>query len=395
MAQSNHSLSWKMELTQALQQIQPSYIREILMDAQAEGVISLAGGLPDGNTFPIALMDESLISLPQKPALFQYGQTAGYGPLLDYFRSQFQLPEHHESLVCTGSQQALDLIARAFVNPNDKVVMEAPSYLGALQVFGLAQANVISISQQADGPNLVELEACFAEQSPKLFYAVPDFHNPTGVSWSLEVRQKVAQLCQQYDVTLVEDVPYRELRFIGEMLPLVSSFCPESALVLRSYSKIAAPGMRMGVVTGKAEWIAPLVKVKQCADLHSSIPMQAVLLDLLNHQDFPAHLETLRAIYQERYLCLAEQLIAKLPQGCHFNPVEGGMFIWLTLPECDDFALAKAALKNKVAVVPSSVFYKQGEKVTPALRLNFTNATTEELVVAVDRLVAVIKAECK
>lgn len=110
--------------------------------------------------------------------------------MLDYFRSQFQLPEHHESLVCTGSQQALDLIARAFVNPNDKVVMEAPSYLGALQVFGLAQANVISISQQADGPNLVELEACFAEQSPKLFYAVPDFHNPTGVSWSLEVRQK-------------------------------------------------------------------------------------------------------------------------------------------------------------------------------------------------------------
>ncbi len=384
-----------MELTHALQQIQPSYIREILRDAQAPGVISLAGGLPDGDHFPIALMEKSLASLAQNPALFQYGQTAGYGPLLDYFRSQFKLPEHHESLVCTGSQQALDLIARAYVNPNDKVVMEAPSYLGALQVFGLAQADILSVSQQADGPNLAELEACFAEQSPKLFYAVPDFHNPTGVTWSLEVRQKVAQLCQQYQVTLVEDVPYRELRFTGEMLPLVSSFCPDQALVLRSYSKIATPGMRMGVVSGKSEWIAPLVKVKQSADLHSSIPMQAVLLDLITHPDFPSHIEKLRVLYQERYLSFAEQLQAKLPQGCHFNPVEGGMFVWLTLPECDDFALAKAALTNKVAVVPSSVFYKKGERITPGLRLNFTNATAEELVSAVERLVDVIKQECK
>lgn len=383
-----------MELTQALQQIQPSYIREILSDAQADGVISLAGGLPDGNTFPIALMEPSLTSLPERPALFQYGHTAGFAPLLDYFRQQYQLLDHHQALVCTGSQQGLDLIARAFVNPGDKVVMEAPSYLGALQVFGLAQASVISVSQQADGPNLEELEACFTNQSPKLFYAVPDFHNPTGVSWSLAVRQKVAQLCLQYDVTLIEDVPYRELRFKGEILPLVSSFCPDQALVLRSFSKIAAPGMRMGVVTGKGEWIAPLIKVKQCADLHSSVPMQAVLLDLLQHPNFDQHILTLRSIYQERYQCLAEQLRTKLPQGCEFNEVDGGMFIWLTLPECDDFVLAKAALKNKVAVVPSTVFYQQGEKVTPALRLNFTNATVEELVEAVDRLVTVIKAEC-
>ncbi|HBV76894.1 MULTISPECIES: aminotransferase-like domain-containing protein [Vibrio] len=383
-----------MELTQALQQIQPSYIREILSDAQAPGVISLAGGLPDGNTFPISLMERSLTSLPERPALFQYGHTAGFAPLLDYFRKQYQLLDHHQALVCTGSQQGLDLIARAFVNPDDKVVMEAPSYLGALQVFGLAQANVISVSQQADGPNLEELEACFAHQAPKLFYAVPDFHNPTGVSWSLAVRQKVAQLCQQYGVTLVEDVPYRELRFKGEMLPLVSSFCPDQALVLRSYSKIAAPGMRMGVVTGKEEWITPLIKVKQCADLHSSVPMQAVLLDLLQHPNFDQHIVTLRSIYQERYQCLAEQLRGKLPQGCAFNEVEGGMFIWVTVPECDDFALAKAALKNKVAVVPSTVFYQQGEKITPALRLNFTNATVEELAEAVDRLVTVIKSEC-
>ena len=383
-----------MELAQSLQQIQPSYIREILSAATAEGVISLAGGLPDGDKFPLALMEESLLSLPNRADLFQYGNTAGYAPLLTHFKARFELPDTHTSLVCTGSQQALDLIARAYINPNDNVVMEAPSYLGALQVFGLAQANIISVSQEADGPNLQELEQRFAEQKPIMFYAVPDFHNPTGVCWTLSVRQKVAALCEQYSVTLVEDVPYRELRFTGEALPLVSSFCPDHSLVLRSFSKIATPGIRLGVVTGKAESIDPLITVKQAADLHSSIPMQAVLLDLLTHEGFDKHLSDLQALYKSRYEVLATQLTAKLPKYCHFNQVDGGMFIWVTLPPCDDFALAQAAIDNNVAVVPSSVFYQQGEKVTPALRLNFTNASVEELAIAVDRLVAVISAEC-
>lgn len=383
-----------MQPTAALQQMQPSYIREILSAAQAEGVISLAGGLPDGDKFPLELMKASIIALPDRPELFQYGMTAGYEPLLRHFKQYYQMPDHHQPLVCTGSQQALDLIARAFISPNDKIVMEAPSYLGALQAFGLAQADIISVSQQADGPNLAELEACFAEQNITLFYAVPDFHNPTGVCWSLAVRKQVAALCVQYNVTLVEDVPYRELRFKGDALPLVSSFCPDNALVLRSFSKIATPGIRLGLVTGNSQWIAPLIKIKQCADLHSSIPMQAVLLDLLTHVDFDQHLTQLREIYQQRYQCIAQQLQQKLPAGCQFNPVDGGMFIWLTLPPCDDFSLAQAAIENSVAVVPSTVFYQQGMPVTPALRLNFTNASIDELAIAVDRLVEVINAEC-
>ena len=383
-----------MELAQSLQQIQPSYIREILSEAQADGVISLAGGLPDGDKFPLALMEKSLMSLSNRPDLFQYGNTAGYAPLLTHFKVRYQLPENHSALVCTGSQQGLDLIARAFINPNDNVVMEAPSYLGALQVFGLVQANIISVSQEVDGPNLEELEQCFSQQKVTLFYAVPDFHNPTGVCWSLSVRKKVAALCQQYKVTLVEDVPYRELRFSGEALPLVSSFCPYYSLVLRSFSKIATPGIRLGVVTGKTAWIDPLITVKQAADLHSNIPMQSVLLDLLTHDDFDKHLSDLKKLYKSRYKVLAQQLTKKLPNDCHFDEVNGGMFIWVRLPACDDFALAKAAIENNVAVVPSSVFY-QGSEIRPsALRLNFTNATEAELVIAVDRLVVVIKSVC-
>jgi len=382
-----------MKLATSLQQIQPSYIREILAAASAPGVISLAGGLPDDTTFPLAIMEKSFSKLADNPRLFQYGGTAGYAPLLAHFRAAYQLPESQEALVCTGSQQALDLIARAFINPGDTVVMEAPSYLGALQVFGLAQANIESIAQCSDGPNLTELEACFANKDITMFYAVPDFHNPTGICWTLETRKKVAQLCQQYNVAFIEDVPYRELRFSGEALPLVSSFCPDNSLVLRSFSKIATPGIRLGLVTGSSQWIAPLNTIKQGADLHSSVPMQSVLLDLLTDDGFQTHLDNLTALYQGRYQALAKQISNKLPM-CQFNPVDGGMFLWLSLPKCDVYALAQAALEEGVAVVPSTVFYQQRGDVAPALRLNFTNATQDELSYAIDRLARVIKTHC-
>ncbi len=384
-----------MKTTKSLQAVQPSYIREILSAASAPGIISLAGGLPDDATFPLALMAESLTDLPNRAQLFQYGNTAGYAPLLAHFRDRYQLPPSHDSIVCTGSQQGLDLIARSFVNSGDNIVMEAPSYLGAIQVFGLAQATIESISQRADGPDLDELEACFAAKDITLFYAVPDFHNPTGVCWSLAIRKKVAQLCQQYHVTFIEDVPYRELRYKGEHLPLVSSFCPDNSMVLRSYSKIASPGIRLGLVTGREDWIVSLNKVKQAADLHSSIPMQAVLLDLLQHDEFAQHLAKLRHVYNARYEALTKQIALKLPSYCYANAVDGGMFIWLSLPECDVDALAKSALEQGVAVVPSSVFYHDRENITPALRLNFTNASIKDLGAAIERLAKVIKQYCQ
>ncbi len=384
-----------MNLAKSLQHIQPSYIREILDAACAPGVISLAGGLPANDKFPLELMANSLTDLPNRPELFQYGNTAGYAPLLAHFRERYQLLSSHEGIVCTGSQQGLDLIARSFINPGDTIVMEAPSYLGAIQIFSLAQANIESISQRCDGPDLVELETCFATSSVTFFYAVPDFHNPTGVCWSLAVRQQVAFLCQKYNVTFIEDVPYRELRFNGSSLPLVSSFCLEHSMILRSYSKIATPGIRLGLVTAKAKWIAQLNTVKQVSDLHSSIPMQAVLLDLLQHNEFEQHLAKLRQVYFMRYKTLIQQISIYLQRLCHINTVDGGMFVWLTLPECDVDALAKSALENGVAVVPSSVFYHDRTCQKSALRLNFTNANKQALGVAVERLALVIKNYCQ
>ncbi|TKF21491.1 PLP-dependent aminotransferase family protein [Vibrio genomosp. F6] len=380
-----------MEIAQSLQQIQSSYIREILAAASDKNVISLAGGLPDEKTFPIDLMRETLEQLSDMPEVFQYGSTAGYAPLLEHLTDVYQLPDSHMPMICTGSQQGLDLIARAYVDPNDTVVMEAPSYLGAMQVFGLVQANIVTVSQTEFGPNIEELKQCFIQQAPKMFYAVPDFHNPTGVCWSLEVRKQVAELCIQYNVAFIEDAPYRELRFINDALPMVSEFCPQQSIVLRSFSKIASPGLRIGAVTGKKRYLEPLVKVKQGADLHSSVPMQALLLGLLKHPDFEQHMAKIQALYKQRYEVLFSELQQQLPTSCVLKPVDGGMFVWLSLPDCDTFELAKTLLANGVAVVPSPVFYPQPENTPAAVRLNFTNANPQELVEAVKRLAKVLR----
>ncbi|WP_281545524.1 PLP-dependent aminotransferase family protein [Grimontia sp. SpTr1] len=375
-----------MEIAKSLQQTPSSYIREILAAASDKNVISLAGGLPDEKTFPIDLMKPSLETLSEMPEVFQYGATAGYTPLLNFLTDYFQLPDTHIAMACTGSQQGLDLIARAYVNPGDKVVMEAPSYLGAMQVFGLVQADIVTVPQTEFGPDIEALRTVFYEQSPKMFYAVPDFHNPTGVCWSLETRKQVAALCEQYNVALIEDAPYRELRFSGEAIPLVSDFCPQHSIVLRSFSKIASPGLRVGIVSGKRSYLEPLIKIKQGADLHSSVPMQALLLGLLKHDNFDYHIDTIRTLYKSRYETLYSELQDKLPEGCEIKPVDGGMFVWVTLPSCDTFELAKELLKDGVAVVPSPVFYPQPEAAKAALRLNFTNATPTELAEAVSRL---------
>ena len=381
------------ELARHLTHIQPSYIREILDAATAPGVISLAGGLPASELFPLQLFREALNSLSDTPEVFQYGATQGYQPLLEYLQQSNDIPETHGTLICNGSQQALDLIARAFINPNDGVAMEAPSYLGALQVFGIAQARIETVPQLSDGPDLNALASLFEKGKIKLFYAVPDFHNPTGICWSLDTRQKVADLCRRHDVALVEDAPYRKLRFHGCELPLVSSFCPERALTLNSFSKISAPGLRIGMVTAPKEWLSPLITIKQSSDLHTNLPLQAMLLFLLRHSGFPLHLDNIRAEYAERYTALTMALKEQLTIEHTYKHVEGGMFIWLALPACDPLQVARAALDEGVAVVPGDVFFQNAiqSKQEPALRLNFSHTHPDRLAESIARLNRAIK----
>ena len=345
-----------MEISAQLAGIKPSYIREILAATQAPGMLSLAGGLPASELLPVPQLMHAMESLAQSPEVFQYGETPGYGPLLDFLTAKHDLPSANAAMVCNGSQQAIDLIARAYLKPGDTVAMEAPSYLGALQVFGLAQANIHSIEQTKDGPDLNQLETAFASGTIKLFYGVPDFHNPTGVCWSLQVRKAVADLCNRYQVAFVEDVPYRELRFSGTALPLVSSFCQSNAFVMRSFSKVSSPGLRLGMVSAPKEWLAPLVKIKQASDLHTGLPMQAVLLSLLTSEAFSKHLEMVRLNYKQRYHVLYQALEPLFGEYCECNQVEGGMFIWLSLLKSQAMDVTRALLELDVAVVPGDVF---------------------------------------
>ena len=375
-----------MNITNRLQNLQPSYIREILHAATAPGMISLAGGLPAMGSFPMSLMQDALSELSAMPSVFQYHQTAGYRPLLDYVHEHYLVKSNHSAIVCTGSQQGLDLIARAFINSGDEVVVESPSYLGALQVFQLAGAKIIPVDQLHNGPDLDQLKSIFAAGAVKIFYAVPDFHNPSGICWGLSVRKSVAALCREFNITIVEDSPYRDIRFLGESLPLVSSFCSERALVLRSFSKTVAPGLRLGLLSGPEQWVNAAMKVKQAADLHTSVPMQYLLLRILTHKKYPDHLTFIRRLYTEKYAALTNAIKQWLPPQCSFEEVAGGMFIWLHVPGKDTKKLAQEALEQKVAVVPGYVFYPEVALAKPYLRLNFSNSSSEQLNVGMERL---------
>lgn len=380
-----------MQIAHAVKTLKPSYIRDILAAASAEGVISLAGGLPASQLFPHQLLAEAAASLEHTPQVYQYGDSRGYAPLLNHLHQLYQLPGDHSAIVCNGSQQGIDLIARTYLNSGDSVVMESPSYLGAIQVFDLAGVQIETIKQHEDGPDLQALEELFTRGRIKLFYAVPDFHNPTGICWSLPVRQHVARLCQHYNVLLIEDVPYRELRFNGEAQPLVSSFCPSHALVLRSFSKIAAPGLRIGVLSGPKQHLNYILNVKQACDLHTGFPMQAVALQLIKHPAFRDHINNVRACYFERYQALAAALNEHLDCEHSSQAVDGGMFLWLQLPGVEPIEIARCALEQGVAVVPGDVFFTEHSLMKPALRLNFSCESPDKLDEAIKRLRSAIR----
>jgi DNA-binding transcriptional MocR family regulator len=372
-----------------LQGVSSSYIRDILRAASAPGMRSLAGGLPPEQGFPLPMVSDFFARITEQANLFQYGDSRGYAPLLEFLRSSFGLSCEQDLMITSGSQQGLDLIARAFLNAGDAVVVEAPSYLGALQVFQLAGAQLCPVRQTPGGPDLVQLEQLFRLDQPRLFYAVPDFHNPTGCCWNSETREAVAALCRRYDVALIEDAPYRALRFEGDALPMVSSLCPERALILRSTSKIAMPGLRIASLSAPSAWLRPLELVKQSTDLHSNVPLQAALLKVLSDSRFSDHLASLCRLYGERYRVLSNTLAEA---GLLHDSVSGGMFLWLLLEGADADAVTKRCLSRQVAVVPGTAFYPSGEQAAPALRLNFTRLDEADLREAAETIIEEIRA---
>lgn len=411
-----------MQAAASIKNLKPSYIRTILKCAQQPGMISFAGGLPAESLFPQKLIQEITESVLREPNALQYSSTEGEAELIQ------AINEHEEFakgslLISHGAQQGLDLTARLFLNKGDSVVIEAPSYLGAIQVFQLAQANILGVTHSTEGPNLEQLEALFKLKRPKLFYCVPDFHNPTGHCWSKETRETVLKLAKSYGVILLEDAPYRALRFNGSTklslyeLDQLESNADRGRLFdgsrnvvhLGSLSKVLAPGLRIGFIATALDGLEKLNIIKQTTDLHTSTLNQRIAAGVINHSEFQHHLAILKHHYRDRAHYLCENLDSQLKGRVKWNQPEGGMFLWVTAEGIDTDLLAQKCLNNGLAIVPSSVFYptainesenknglkgddknresaKEMRKLNQSFRLNFSHSTPAEIEAGVDLL---------
>ncbi|MGF1428033.1 PLP-dependent aminotransferase family protein [Kitasatospora sp. LaBMicrA B282] len=371
-----------------------SPVREILALTARPEVISFAGGLPAPELFDAAGLrasyDRVLAERPER--VLQYSTTEGDPDLRAAVAARLTgrglLTPGEDLLVTTGSQQALALVATALLEPGDTVLVEDPSYLAALQSFGFAGARVLPVPTDASGVDPAALAELVVRERPKLLYLVPTFQNPTGRTMPAARRREVAEVAERHGLWLVEDDPYGELRFEGEPEPWLAAdpAVADRTVLLGSFSKVLAPGLRLGWLRAPAALRRACVIAKQAADLHTSTIDQAAAARYLADHDLDAHLATVRAAYRERRDALLAALPTALPAGSSWSRPAGGMFLWCRLPAGRNATeLLRSAVAHDVAYVPGAPFYA-GPADQATLRLSFTTHTPAEIAIGVDRL---------
>lgn len=385
--------------TNRIQNTPKSFIREILKVTQDPSIISFAGGLPNPNLFPIeALQEAARETLATSGArALQYSTTEGHAELRAWIANRYSrhgvTVDPDQVLITTGSQQCLDLLGKLFIEKDDEVILERPSYLGTIQAFTMFEPRFVTVDLETDGPNLAQVEALLATGQPKLFYAVPNFQNPSGLTYSRAKREELGKLLQKYPETLfIEDDPYGELRFCGEHHKPVFAHTGGRSIMLGSFSKITVPGFRLGWMVAPPEIIRLAVKAKQAADLHSSTFNQFVIAEYLKKHSIDEHIAKITACYGSQAAAMVRTLEREAPEGVTFTRPEGGMFSWVTLPEgkgsCMD--LFNLAIAQKVAFVPGMPFYTDGTGQN-TLRLNFSNASEQTIDTGITRLCRCMK----
>lgn len=389
-------------LAARLRDVKSSPVREILALTARAGVISFAGGLPAPELFDANGLREAYAAVLADGAVagrsLQYSTTEGDPVLRAAVAARLTargLPtQADELLITSGSQQALTLLATVLLEPGDRILVEEPSYLAALQAFALAGAEAIPVPCDEDGLDVDAVERLAAQHDAKLLYTIPTFHNPTGRTLPLDRRRALAALAGRTGLWLVEDDPYSELRYAGDPLPALATLpgAEDRTLALSTLSKVAAPGLRIGWVRTPPELRHPLTVAKQAADLHSSTVDQAAAAHWLTHVDLDAHLHTLRSEYGARRDALLGGLLDALPDGSAHNHPDGGMFVWARLPDSwDAQALMARALEHDVAFVPGYPFFA-GPPDHATLRLSFTAHGVEEIHEGLARLGAAVRA---
>ena len=391
----------RMKFANRIDSLRASDIREILKITQRAEVISFAGGLPAPELFPVEEMKQisRLLMEESGRVALQYSTTEGYEPLRQKIAARigrkFQTQASAEEVMITsGSQQALDFTGKLFLDAGDVVLCESPTYLAAISAFRAYQPEFIAVPTDDDGMIIEELERILATtDNVKLVYVIPDFQNPTGRTWSRERRRRFIETVSRYGVAVLEDNPYGELRFEGEILPSIKSMDREGLVIgTGTFSKTFCPGMRIGWLVAAPPVIEKYVLIKQGADLCTSLRNQMEIDLFMELFDFEGNLVRLTELYRQRRNSMVAALEAMMPEGVSFTRPQGGLFLWVTLPErIKAIELLKRCLEQNVAFVPGDSFFPNGG-VENTLRLNYSNMPEDRIREGVARLAAAIRS---
>ena len=381
-----------------------SAIRELLALANKPEILSFAGGMPAPELFPvdkIKAATDAVLNEAGQVAL-QYSSTNGFEhfrqQIADRMEAKLNIKTSADNiLVTSGSQQGLDYSARVFVNPGDTVIIESPSYLGALNAFKACEPNFVAIPTDGDGMIMEELEKVLAtDKTVKMIYVIPDFQNPSGRTWPMERREKFMEIINKYEIPVIEDNPYGELRFEGEYMPALKSLDTKGLVIyLGTFSKILAPGYRLGWVCADDEILAKYNFMEQAASLQASTVGQMETSKWIDMFDLDAHVNTIRECYKKRRAVMLETLAKELPEPCTFTRPEGGLFAWVVLPEYMNAKdLQMKCLEKKVAFVPGGSFFPNGGH-DNTLRLNYSCMPEEKIVQGITALCQTIRENLK
>lgn len=377
-----------------------SAARDLMSTADREDIISFAGGMPAPESLNEEAFFDAVNSVLKNQAkkAFQYGPTEGFyetRQLACALMKRSGIKAHPDEVIITaGAQQALDLVGKIFIDEGSEIILEAPSYVGALNAFRVFQPRVVAIEIEEDGINTKKLRKILEEKNttPKFIYVIPNFQNPAGVSISGEKRNELVKISEEFNILVVEDNPYGELAFKGEQLPSIKSMS-ENTVYLGSLSKIISPGLRVGWIYAPPPILQKINLAKQGADLCSSSFTQLVAIEYLSRIDLDEHLKRIRKLYEERCKAMLEALEEFFPEEASWTKPKGGFFVWVTVnAEVNTSDMLSLALEKKVAYVPgSSFFYDSGG--TKSMRLSFSNPSPEKIYDGIERLAVVLKEQ--
>ncbi len=388
-----------MRFAERMEKVKASEIRELLKLTTRPDIISFAGGLPAPELFPVEEMKKVNLKVLEEAGqqALQYSTTEGYLPLREKIAARMSKlkikAKAEDILITSGSQQGLDFSGRLFLNPGDVVICESPSYLGAINAFQSYECEFIEIPTDYEGMMMEDLEHILAKTPrARLIYVIPDFQNPTGKTWSVERRKKLLEIASQYHLPIIEDNPYGELRFEGEIPPSIKAFDTKGQVIfLGTFSKTFAPGLRIGWVCAEKEILTKYIQIKQNADLQTSTISQLEVNKFLEMYDLEAHIEKIKKVYRRRRNLMINTMKETFPSEVKFTYPEGGLFTWVELPEyINARKLMVKALEKKVAFVPGGSFFPNGGNEN-TFRLNYSNMTEEKIVEGIQRLSEVIK----